>query len=658
MCGIAGYVSLNAKQLKTSPSVVQAMTDILIHRGPDGEGHLIEPLIHLGARRLSIQDIPGGSQPMSNEDGAVTIVFNGEIFNFKELREDLLRAGHLFKTRCDTEVIVHLYEEWGLDFVERLNGQFALALWDSMKKRLVLARDRAGEKPLFYTVAGNTLVFGSEIKALLLHPDVRRRVDYRCLDQLFTFFMPVNPRTMFEGINNLPPGCLVEVQKGQVRLHKYWEPPVPDLSTVPKASEEEWIERVGAALKKSVEYRMISDVPIGVFLSGGLDSSVIASLVSKMSPGRVNTYSICHKDAYYDEGHYSDLVAGALGTNHHRLFIEPEDIASTLPLLVWRVEAASCKTSNAAYIHLYKLAKQSSTVILTGEGADEALGGYPNIRMMKILEFCRRHPNWPAAKGLMNRLLPPASSLRVMYYEPKELTSDDYARVMSQFGCIPVDLQRFRSLAELKSRLLSEECRDALGSYSAEDDFADSLVTPELVRGRHFAQQAQYFEYLMKLPNYLLINPGDRAAMTHSVENRCPFLDPSFIELCMKLPLKMRVRALNEKYILKKAFESALPAAITKRRKRPFTTFYVSSLFRKNRPEYFDEVLSESAVRNAGLFEVAAVEKMKRMLANPSLTVAEQVKLEIPFSLVVTAQLWHHQFIERFDPGRAHDLAA
>jgi asparagine synthase (glutamine-hydrolysing) len=628
------------------------MTDILTHRGPDGEGHLIEPLIHLGARRLSIQDIPGGSQPISNEDGTVTVVFNGEIYNFKELREELMRAGHRLKTRCDTEVIVHLYEDLGLDFVRRLNGQFAIALWDSKKKRLVLARDRVGKKPLFYTVAGSTLVFGSEIKAILLHPDVRRRVDYRCLDQLFTFFMPVNPRTMFEGIQNLPPGRLIDVQNGQVRVHKYWEPPVPDLSTVPKASEEEWIERVRAALKKSVEYRMISDVPIGVFLSGGLDSSVIAALVNEMSPGRVRTYSMCHKDEYYDEGQYSDMVASALGTDHHRLFIEPEDIASTLPQLVWRVEAASCKTSNAAYIHLYKLAKQSSTVILTGEGADEALGGYPNIRMMKVLEFCRRHPNLPAAKGLMDRLLPPASSLRVMYYEPKELATDDHARVMARFGCIPVDLQRFRSLADLKSRLLSAECRAALESYSAEGDFADNLVNPELVRGRHFAQQAQYFEYLMKLPNYLLINPGDRAAMTHSVENRCPFLDHSFIELCMTLPLNMRTRALNEKYVLKKAFRSALPAAITKRRKRPFTTYYVSSLFRKNRPEYFDDVLSESAVRNAGLFEVAEVERMKRMLADPSLTVAEQVKLEIPFSLVVTTQLWHRQFIEQFDPNR------
>ena len=205
MCGIAGYVSLNARPLKASPSVVHAMTDILAHRGPDGEGLLIEPLVHLGARRLSIQDISGGSQPISNEDGTVTVVFNGEIFNFRELREELLRSGHRLKTRCDTEVIVHLYEELGLDFVTRLNGQFAIALWDSRKNRLVLARDRVGEKPLFYTIVGNTLIFGSEIKSILLHPDVRRQVDYRCLDQLFTFFMPVNPRTMFEGINNLPP---------------------------------------------------------------------------------------------------------------------------------------------------------------------------------------------------------------------------------------------------------------------------------------------------------------------------------------------------------------------------------------------------------------------------------------------------------------------
>ena len=288
------------------------------------------------------------------------------------------------------------------------------------------------------------------------------------------------------------------------------------------------------------------------------------------------------------------MVAEHLGTDHHRLVIRPKDIASTLPLTVWRVEAPTCKTSNAAYIRLYELAARSSKVILTGEGADEALGGYPNIRMMKVLAFCRRHPNLPAARKLMDRLLPPGSSLRVMYYEPKELEPADDAEVRARFGCLPADLQRFRSLSALKSRLFSEECRQALRGYSAEGDFAETLVNPALVRGRDPIQQAQYFEYLLKLPNYLLVNPGDRAAMTHSVENRCPFLDHRFVETCMRLPLTMRVRALEEKYVLKKAFAADLPPAITKRKKRPFTTFYVSSIFKKDRPEYLDEVLSET----------------------------------------------------------------
>ncbi len=650
MCGIAGFVSLNDAPLSVSASVIHRMTDILTHRGPDGQGHYVDSLVQLGARRLSIQDIPAGAQPMKNEDGSVQVVFNGEIYNFKELREDLLHAGHRLETHCDTEIIAHLYEEHGLDFVARLNGQFAIALWDAGTKRLVLARDRVGKKPLFYTLVGSTLVFGSEIKSLLCHPDVPRRIDHRCLDQLFTFFMPVNPRTMFAGIHNLPPGRIAVVHDGQVSVHRYWEPPVPDLASVPEASESEWIAHVRDALKRSVAYRMVADVPIGVFLSGGLDSSVITALVASMSPRPVRTYSICHKDAYYDEGPFSDMVAKRLGTDHHRLFIEPRDIAAALPLTVWRVEAPTCKTSNAAYIQLYKLASESSKVILTGEGADEALGGYPNVRMMKVLEFCRRHPGLPAARKLMERLLPAGSSLRVMYYEPKELTPDDNAQVMARFGCIPADLQRFRSLSAMKSRLFSAECREAIGDYSAEADFAESLVNPALVRGRDPIQQAQYFEYLLKLPNYLLVNPGDRAAMTHSVENRCPFLDHHFVETCMKLPLTMRVRALNEKYVLKKAFEDALPAAITKRSKRPFTTFYVSSLFRKDRPDYFDEVLSESAVRSAGLFDHAEVERMKRLLEDPALSVEEQVKLEIPFSLVVTAQLWHHQFITHFDP--------
>jgi asparagine synthase (glutamine-hydrolysing) len=236
-----------------------------------------------------------------------------------------------------------------------------------------------------------------------------------------------------------------------------------------------------------------------------------------------------------------------------------------------------------------------------------------------------------------------------MYYEPRELDPADQAQVMSRFGCIPADLQRFRSLSGLKSRLYSADCKAALSGYSAEADFAENLVNPALVQGRDPIQQAQYFEYLLKLPNYLLVNPGDRAAMTHSVENRCPFLDHEFIELCMKLPLRMRVRALNEKYVLKKAFAQDLPDAITKRKKRPFTTFYVSSLFRDNRPEYFEDLLSDSAIRNAGLFESAEVKRMKQMLEDPNLTIEQQVQLEIPFSLVVTAQLWHQQFITHFN---------
>ncbi|MGA8146931.1 MAG: asparagine synthase (glutamine-hydrolyzing) [Gallionellaceae bacterium] len=653
MCGIAGLVSLNGAPLDGSSAVIHRMTDILAHRGPDGEGHHIEPHVQLGMRRLSIMDIAGGAQPMKNENGDIWVIFNGEIYNFRKLREELLRDGHSIESWCDTEILVHLYEKHGLDFVQRLKGQFAIALWDRKQQKLVLARDRTGEKPLFYTIAGNILAFASEIKSILCHPAVPRRIDFRGLDQLFTFFMPVNPRTMFEGIQNLPPGHLVEVCNGQVHVHKYWEPPVPDLATLPAASEAEWVGHVRSALRQSVAERMVADVPVGAFLSGGLDSSVIAALAAEISRDRVRTYSICHEDEYYDEGRYSDMVAAKLGTDHHRLVIEPRDIADGLPLTVWRVEAPTCKTSNAAYIQLYKLARGSSTVILTGEGADEALGGYPNVRMMKVLEFCRRHPHLPGANRLMDRLLPPGSSLRVMYYEPRELDPSDHAQVMARFGCIPADLQRFRSLSGLKSRLFSADCRAALADYSAEADFAEHLVNPVLVRGRDPIQQAQYFEYLLKLPNYLLINPGDRAAMTHSVENRCPFLDHEFIELCMKLPLRMRVRALNEKYVLKKAFERDLPQAITKRKKRPFTTFYISSLFRGNRPEYFDDLLSDSAIRNAGLFEYAEVERMKRMLDDPSLSIEKQVQLEIPFALVVTAQLWHQQFIADFDADGA-----
>ena len=648
MCGICGLTSLSGAPLPPSDAVIRRMNGILTHRGPDEEGYHLAPDVHLGVRRLRILDLEGGSQPIYNEDRSVAIVFNGEIYNFRELRAELQAAGHRFTTRTDTEVIVHLYEERGPECLQKLNGDFAFALWDARQRRLFLSRDRVGMKPLFYATTGGSLVFASEIKSLLVHPAVGREVDHKGLDQLFTFFMPVNPRTLFKGIRNLPPGRWIDVEGGRVQVRKYWQPRFGAAPQNGHASDAHWAERLRAELERSVRYRMVSDVPLGVFVSGGIDSCVVAHLVSRLSGRPIRTYSICHEDTYYDESPYSDLMARALGSEHHRLVVSPRQIAESLPALVWRVEAPSCKTSNAAYMRLYQLARETSTVILTGEGADEALGGYPNIRLQKVLDFCRRHPRLPGAAKLMEKVLPPGSTAKVMYYEPEALPEDEEARVRELFGCIPVDLQRYRSLAGAKVELLSADTRAALDGYRAEAEMACELVDQDVVRGLDFMEQAQYFEYLLKLPNYLLINPGDRAAMTHSVENRCPFVDPNLIEFCLALPPTQKVRGLTEKYVLRQAFARELPEPILRRSKRPFTTFYVSSIFRESRPEFLDDILSEAAVRRAGLFTYPGVRDLKCRLEDPRLTVEEQVKLEIPFSLVVTAQLWHQMFIEDF----------
>ena len=638
MCGICGVVSLDGRPLEEPDTVLREMTAILTHRGPDQAGEHCEPQVRLGVRRLRVQDLATGDQPIYSEDRSIAIVFNGEIFNFRVLREQLQRRGHVLRTNSDTEVIVHLYEDFGPQCLQHLNGQFAFRLWDARLHTLLLARDRTGEKPLFYTVAQGKLIFASEIKSILMFPGVERSIDYRCLDQLFTFLMPVNPSTMFKGIVNLPPGRFVEVCRSDIRTEKYWEPPFPDLKqTVASDTEGEYVERLRQLLERSVQQRMIADVSVGAFVSGGIDSCVIANLAQQHSSNRLHTFSICHESDYYDESRYSDLMAQCLQTEHHKLVIRPRDIAELLPKLVWRVEAPSCKTSCAAYMHLYKLAREHVTVVLTGEGADEALGGYPNIRLMKVLNFCRRHSGVADAKRLIDRVLPPGSTLQVMYREPTPLTAAEETAVVELFGCVPVDLQRFRSLRSLKQSLFSDECLDALRDYSAESEMAETLVNRELVRGRHFMQQAQYFEYLLKLPNYLLINPGDRAAMTHSVENRCPFLDHELIEFCTGLPAKMRVRGLREKYILRKAFAEQLPVEILRRSKQPFTTIFVSSLFRDRVAEdLFEEALSPRAIEQAGMFRSEAVRGIMQRLLDPQLTIQEQVKLETPFALVVT----------------------
>ncbi|MGH8177356.1 MAG: asparagine synthase (glutamine-hydrolyzing), partial [Steroidobacter sp.] len=565
MCGIAGIWHQDKRPVDAA--ALRRMTSALTHRGPDEEGFHEEPGLGLGHRRLSIIDLSTGQQPLCNEDGTVWVAFNGEIFNYVELRADLEKRGHVFKTHSDTETIVHLYEEKGLDFVDDLNGQFAIALWDRGRRRLVLVRDRVGIRPLFHTtLPDGAVLFGSEMKALFAHGAVRAEIDPIAVGQIASLWVTVPPRTSFKNVQELGPGRMLVLEGERRTERRYWRHSFPGEHEYEEKSLEHWQEQVRETLHDSVRLQLRSDVPVATYLSGGLDSSILTALVKRHHINDLTTFSVGFSDARFDEREYQRQMVEHLQTDHRQIEVDGADIGRAFTDVVWFSERPMMRTAPAPLLRLAGLVRNSGIkVVLTGEGADEIFAGYNVFREDKVRRFWARNPGSHWRPNLLSSLYryierdaKAEAFWRAFFRKGLENTSDPYYSHRI----------RWQNTGQM-NRFFAPDLRAQMQSEEAMMGELESYLDPARASW-HPLCRAQYLEMTLFMSCYLLSSQGDRMMMGHSVEGRVPFLDHRLIELAARIPPKFKMRGLNEKYILKQSFADVLPAAVTNRPKQPY----------------------------------------------------------------------------------------
>jgi asparagine synthase (glutamine-hydrolysing) len=637
MCGIAGILEL--RNQKADRDRLSSMLNVISHRGPDGTGIKVAGAVGLAHSRLSIIDLEGGRQPMSINDGKLWITFNGEIFNYIELRDDLIQKGHTFATRSDTEVILHLYQEEGENCVRRLNGQWAFAIWDAEQEKLFLSRDRLGVRPLFYTQTTDTFLFASEIKALLACREVEPELDLHALDQIFTFWVTLPPRTAFRNIWQLPPGHSMVVKNKNVRVSQYWNLEYTPQNDMVDGVEKKLTEELLRLLLDATRIRLRSDVPVGAYLSGGLDSTVITALAKSLVGDRLRTFSVGFEDASFDESAFQKEASAFLHTQHSDVRCSYEDIARVFPDVIWHSEQPILRTAPAPLYLLAKLVKDSGfKVVLTGEGADETMGGYDIFKEAKIRRFWSRIPESRLRPFLLKRLYPymeaiqrqPTAYLKRFFH----VTTEDLASPF--FSHLP----RWELTARLKL-FLSEEVRAETESYDAISELAQTL--PPAYQSWNGFNQAEYLEAMYLMPGYILSSQGDRMAMAHSVEGRYPFLDYRVVEFGAKLPVNLKMKVLDQKHLLKHAANGLIPTSIQKRHKQPYRAPDGKSFF-SNATNYVEEMLDPKEIKKYGVFDpvtvAALVAKFKAGRAN-------SVKDDMALVGVLSTQLLLEQFVHR-----------
>jgi asparagine synthase (glutamine-hydrolysing) len=632
MCGIAGIV----RRHPTGVSVesLGKMAASIRHRGPDGYGFYVGQRVGFAHVRLSIVDIAGGAQPLTNEDGQVVVTYNGEIYNHPELRRELEERGHVFMTRCDTEVLVHGYEEWGVNLLERLNGQFAFAIHDRNTDTVLIARDRFGVRPLFYAQRKGTLYFGSEIKAILATGEVEAALDRRGLDETFTFWAPRPPRTAFAGIASLEPGTYGILKDGALWLRRYYELDYPESGEEPV----DVIEQLDELMLRSVGMRMRADVAVGAYVSGGLDSSITASLAASASPQTLRTFSITFDDPRFDESDHQREVAGNVGSIHSIAAITHDNIAASFPEVLWHTETPLVRTAPVPMYHLAKLTKDSGIkVVLTGEGADELFLGYDLFKEVSVRRFCLRQPASLGRQRLLDRLYPELMS--------QGRGGEFWRRFFLQAGS-PSDplfshIPRFMLSARARE-FYAPEFKSGLGEIDVLGELRASL--PARYFGWSSLNQAAYLEMTTLLSPYLLSSQGDRMSMAHGVEGRFPFLDHRLFEFAAALPTGSRLRGLREKEILRRWASRILPPRIKERRKQPYRAPDSPSFFGPNAPEWVGDHLTADSLRRVGVFSPTSVDGLVRRCRSGLATGFRENQAIVG---VLSTQLLHHQFIER-----------
>ena len=647
MCGIAGIVHDDKRTVDNG--ALRRMTRALIHRGPDEEGFHVEPGIGLGHRRLSIIDLSTGQQPLCNEDGTIWVTFNGEIFNYIELRADLEKRGHRFKTQSDTETIVHLYEERGLDFVDVLNGQFAIALWDRAKRRLVLARDRVGIRPLFHaTLTDGTVLFGSEIKAVLAHGALRAEIDPVAVGQISSLWVTLPPRTAFKGIDELAPGRMLVFENGERKEHQYWRHRFPAEHEYEERTLGYWQEKVRESLHDAVRLQLRADVPVAAYLSGGLDSSIISALVKRNHINDLVTFSVGFADARYDEGEFQQQMVRHLGTDHRQLLVDTDDIGAAFADVVWFAERPMMRTAPAPLLCLAGLVRENGIkVVLTGEGADEIFGGYNLFREDKVRRFWARQPESRWRSSLLSRLYgyierdPKAESFwRMFFRNGIEDTDDPYYSHRI----------RWNNTSNMK-RLYAPDFRAQMQSDDALMADLDAYLDPGREKW-HPLCRAQYLEMTLFMSCYLLNSQGDRMMMGHSVEGRVPFLDHHLIELAATIPPKFKIRSLEEKYILKSTFADLLPPSIVNRPKKPYRA-PIAACFLPGKDNLGADLMKEDELRRCGFANVSAFGKIMEKAARQEAALSERDEMAV--ATMASLQLLQHQFVTYFQPSQSSD---
>lgn len=636
MCGISGILNLkNPVPIHTDQ--LRRMTFTLRHRGPDETGAYVDDWVGLAQSRLSIIDLSSGSQPIHNEDKTLWIVFNGEIFNYPEIRESLIKLGHKFYTTSDTEVILHLYEEKKEKCMDDLNGQFAFVIWDSNKKEFFAARDRVGILPFFYKIENEKFYFASEAKAIIEVSESQNQFDPISLDQIFTFWTTLPGRTAFKDINELAPGHYLKFTPGEdISINRYWsltynKERVCEEKTIPNFTDE-----ISGLMKDSIRIRLRADVSVGSYLSGGLDSSGITAFVKNYFNNELRTFGITFQENAFDESDFQNLMIKHLNTNHSEVHATNEDIGKYFSDIIYYGEKPIIR---AAPVPLYLLSKkvreEGYKVVLTGEGADEIFGGYNIFREAKVRKFWSVDPDSPFRPKLLQKLYP-------YIFKDKRL-----AQTLQSFFKLGIDdptnsffshIVRWNNNTRLKN-FFSDDMNEQIGDYNAYDDLKNIL--PKDFDNWDYVYKAQYLEIITFMSGYLLSSQGDRMAMANSVELRVPYLDHRIIEYMTTVPSRFKIRGLNEKYLLKKVFKDLLPSQIVNRPKNPYRAPIRNSFFNN---KFFDinSILSDKNISDAGIFNSAKVSMLlKKIERTENLSELDNMAL----AGIISTQFLHNDFI-------------
>lgn len=638
MCGIAGIYNYHSKKEPSVEQNVKNMLSLINHRGPDESGVLIDQNIGIGNVRLSIIDLSSGQQPMSDVSGRYWIVYNGEVFNYSELRNDLIKKGIPLKTNCDTEVVVQMFALYGSDCLNQLNGQFAFCIWDSEKKELFLARDRVGIRPLFYWYQNGSFAFCSEIKGLFVLDQIERSLDIESLSQIFTFWTTISPKTPFNNILEVKPGHFMRVNSEGIQEQKYWNLSYSTERNKPKPNFNDAVEELDELLHDAVKIRLRADVPVGAYLSGGLDSSVTTSYIKSINPEVLNTFSIGFANKDFDESVFQTEAARYFNTNHTAFTCTSEEIADSFAETIWHTEFPILRTSPTPMFLLSKKVRESNIkVVITGEGADEVLGGYNIFKEAKIRRFWANQPDSKIRPKLLTKLYPyvpvlknsPELSLKMFYgYKLSETGNPFYSHLL-----------RWNNTSRLKS-LFSTELSTSLNGSDAVSELYSTL--PADFENWSNLAKSQYIETRIFMSSYLLSSQGDRMAMGNSVEGRYPFLDYRVIEYCSNLPDSFKLNCLNEKFILKKLSQGRIPESISNRTKQAYRAPISDSFFSQRTPDYINEILSDSLIQSFGIFDPAKVKNLiQKVKQQKTVTEIDQMAIVA----IISTQLLYKMFI-------------